>query len=62
MLCEPETGILRVMAAEGFQGSGIYRTELKIGQGVTGWVAETGATRIECTVTLAPTADAPDAG
>jgi signal transduction histidine kinase len=42
MLCAPETGILRVMAAEGFKGPVIYRTELKIGQGVTGWVAETG--------------------
>ncbi len=42
MLTEPGTDILRVKAAEGFKDDSIYKTDLIIGQGVTGWVAETG--------------------
>src|ERR1043165_3035096 len=33
---------LHVEVAEGFKGKRIFKTKLKIGQGVTGWVAETG--------------------
>jgi len=42
MLLEPGTKSLRVVAAEGFADRKIFKTLLKLGQGVTGWVAETG--------------------
>jgi signal transduction histidine kinase len=42
MLLDRESGLLRVMAAEGFRDKSIFKTHLKVGQGVTGWVAETG--------------------
>lgn len=42
MLLDRDTGLLRVMAAEGFRDKSIFRTQLKVGQGVTGWVAESG--------------------
>lgn len=42
MLLEPGTDILRVEAAEGFKDNSIFKTRLRVGQGVTGWVAETG--------------------
>ncbi|MCW8133026.1 MAG: GAF domain-containing protein [Planctomycetota bacterium] len=42
MLLEPGTDVLRVEVAEGFKDDSIYKTRLRVGQGVTGWVAETG--------------------
>lgn len=42
MLLDRDTGLLRVMVAEGFDDKSIFRTHLKVGQGVTGWVAESG--------------------
>lgn len=42
MLLHPETDTLTVEAAEGFKGKRIFSTRLKVGQGITGWVAETG--------------------
>jgi signal transduction histidine kinase len=42
MLMDPETNTLKVEVAEGFKDKRIYSTRLAIGQGVTGWVAETG--------------------
>lgn len=42
MLIEPGTEILRVKVAEGFRDARIFQTDLLIGQGVTGWVAESG--------------------
>jgi len=42
VLIDPETNALRVEAAEGFKDKRIYDTRLLVGQGVTGWVAETG--------------------
>ncbi|MCZ7645348.1 MAG: GAF domain-containing protein [Planctomycetota bacterium] len=42
MLLRPGTDILQVKVAEGFRDDSIYRTRLRVGQGVTGWVAETG--------------------
>lgn len=42
MLIAPGSRVLRVKAAEGFQGRRIYSTRLRVGQGITGWVAETG--------------------
>jgi len=42
MLLEPGTDILRVEVAEGFKDKSIFKTRLRVGQGVTGWVAETG--------------------
>ncbi|HEY3325503.1 MAG TPA: GAF domain-containing protein [Planctomycetota bacterium] len=42
MLIDGETGTLRVEVAEGFKSKRIFNTALKVGQGVTGWVAETG--------------------
>ena len=41
MLCDEDDN-LSVEVAEGFKGKQIFRTKLKVGQGVTGWVAETG--------------------
>src|SRR5258708_30868793 len=41
MLIDSESDTLRVEVAEGFRGKRIYNTRLSIGQGVTGWVAET---------------------
>lgn len=40
LLDDDET--LHVEVAEGFKGKRIFNTRLKVGQGVTGWVAETG--------------------
>jgi signal transduction histidine kinase len=42
MLIDPGTDTLTVEVAEGFKGKTIFNTRLAIGQGVTGWVAETG--------------------
>lgn len=42
MLLDRDTGLLQVMVAEGFDDKSIFRTHLKVGQGVTGWVAESG--------------------
>jgi signal transduction histidine kinase len=42
MLIDHETDTLSVEAAEGFKGNRIFNTRLAVGQGVTGWVAETG--------------------
>lgn len=42
MLIEPGTDCLRVEVAEGFKDRRIFKTRLRVGQGVTGWVAETG--------------------
>jgi signal transduction histidine kinase len=42
MLIDPATNMLRVEVAEGFKDKRIYHTHLALGQGVTGWVAETG--------------------
>jgi len=42
MLTHPESNTLTVEVAEGFKGKQIFKTRLLIGQGVTGWVAETG--------------------
>jgi signal transduction histidine kinase len=42
MLVDPDTATLRVEIAEGFRSDAIYATRLIVGQGVTGWVAETG--------------------
>ena len=42
MLIDTESSTLTVEAAEGFKGKQIFKTRLKVGQGVTGWVAETG--------------------
>jgi signal transduction histidine kinase len=42
MLVEAGTDTLTVEAAEGFKGNRIFNTRLTVGQGVTGWVAETG--------------------
>ncbi|MCY3018429.1 MAG: GAF domain-containing protein [Planctomycetota bacterium] len=42
MLIEPETGTLKVEVAEGFKDKRIFSTRLAVGEGVTGWVAETG--------------------
>ena len=42
MLIDHESGTLSVEAAEGFRGKRIFNTRLAVGQGVTGWVAETG--------------------
>lgn len=42
MLLDRSRSVLRVMAAEGFTDKSIFRTELAVGQGVTGWVAESG--------------------
>ena len=42
MLLVPGTDVLRVEVAEGFKDKSIYKTRLRVGQGVTGWVAETG--------------------
>ncbi len=42
MLVEKGTRELKVEAAEGFKDPRIFKTKLPIGQGVTGWVAETG--------------------
>jgi signal transduction histidine kinase len=42
MLIEPESNTLKVEAAEGFKDKRIFGTRLAVGQGVTGWVAETG--------------------
>lgn len=42
MLLAAETDVLRVEVAEGFKNRSIFRTRLRVGQGVTGWVAETG--------------------
>ncbi|HYG76894.1 MAG TPA: GAF domain-containing protein [Planctomycetota bacterium] len=42
MLTHPDSNTLTVEVAEGFKGKRIYNTRLLIGQGVTGWVAETG--------------------
>ncbi|MEI6233665.1 MAG: GAF domain-containing protein [Planctomycetota bacterium] len=41
MLLDDEDN-LSVEVAEGFKGKRIFNTRLKVGQGVTGWVAETG--------------------
>ena len=42
MLTDSESKTLRVEVAEGFKGKRIFKTRLAVGQGVTGWVAETG--------------------
>lgn len=42
MLVDPETSTLKVEATEGFKDQRILSTRLAVGQGVTGWVAETG--------------------
>ncbi len=42
MLVDEASETLIVEVAEGFHGKRIYNTRLQIGQGVTGWVAETG--------------------
>ena len=42
MLIDSATDTLRVEVAEGFKGKRIFNTKLQVGQGVTGWVAETG--------------------
>ena len=42
MLIDSENNTLSVEAAEGFKGKRIFNTRLAVGQGVTGWVAETG--------------------
>jgi len=42
MLIEPESNTLKVEVTEGFKDKRIYGTRLAVGQGVTGWVAETG--------------------
>ncbi|GMV83219.1 MAG: hypothetical protein AMXMBFR7_44030 [Planctomycetota bacterium] len=42
MLIQPGTDILQVKVAEGFHSDSIFKTRLRVGQGVTGWVAETG--------------------
>ncbi len=42
MLVHEDSGTLTVEVAEGFKGKRIFNTRLTIGQGVTGWVAETG--------------------
>ncbi len=42
MLIDGESSTLTVEAAEGFKGKRIFNTRLAVGQGVTGWVAETG--------------------
>jgi len=42
MLIDSDSETLRVEVAEGFRGKRIFNTRLSIGQGVTGWVAETG--------------------
>lgn len=42
MLIDSATEMLSVEAAEGFKDKKIFNTRLAVGQGVTGWVAETG--------------------
>lgn len=42
MLLDPASDTLTVEVAEGFKGKRIFSTRLAVGQGVTGWVAETG--------------------
>ncbi len=42
MLVNEDSNTLTVEVAEGFKGKRIFSTRLTIGQGVTGWVAETG--------------------
>ena len=42
MLLDAESKTLTVEVAEGFKGRRIFKTRLAVGQGVTGWVAETG--------------------
>jgi signal transduction histidine kinase len=42
MLIDHDSNTLSVEAAEGFKGKRIFNTRLAVGQGVTGWVAETG--------------------
>jgi signal transduction histidine kinase len=49
VLINPTTGYLEILAAAGLSGEG-RRLRLRVGQGITGWVAQTGQAALVCDV------------